>query len=61
MPRSRSWTRCVRRPRSELSRTLSDLQAAAERLRRYDESLLVEAKKAVDSVEFRLQRTAQLE
>jgi cobalt-zinc-cadmium efflux system outer membrane protein len=38
--------------RSELSRTLSDLQAATERLRRYDESLLVEAKKAVDSVEF---------
>jgi cobalt-zinc-cadmium efflux system outer membrane protein len=38
--------------RSELSRSLSDLQATAERLRRYDESLLVEAKKAVDSVEF---------
>jgi len=38
--------------RSELSRTLSDLQAAAERLRRYAESLLVEARKAVDSVEF---------
>jgi len=38
--------------RAELSRTLSDLQAAAERLRRYDESLLVEAKKAADSVEF---------
>jgi len=38
--------------RSDLSRTLSDLQAAAERLRRYDESLLVEAKRAVDSVEF---------
>jgi len=38
--------------RAELSRTLSDLQAAAERLRRYDESLSVEAKKATDSVEF---------
>ncbi|HEY6240391.1 MAG TPA: TolC family protein [Burkholderiales bacterium] len=38
--------------RAELSRTLSDLQAAAERLQRYDESLLVEAKKAADSVEF---------
>ncbi|HMH19526.1 MAG TPA: TolC family protein [Burkholderiales bacterium] len=38
--------------RAELSRTLSDLQAAAERLQRYDESLLVEAKKASDSVEF---------
>jgi cobalt-zinc-cadmium efflux system outer membrane protein len=38
--------------RAELSRTLSDLQAAAERLRRYEESLLVEAKKAADSVEF---------
>jgi len=38
--------------RAELSRTLSDLQAAAERLRRYDESLLVEAKKAADAVEF---------
>jgi cobalt-zinc-cadmium efflux system outer membrane protein len=38
--------------RAELSRTLSDLQATAERLRRYDESLLVEAKKAADSVEF---------
>ncbi|HYU70017.1 MAG TPA: TolC family protein [Burkholderiales bacterium] len=38
--------------RAELSRTLSDLQAAAERLRRYDESLSVEARKAADSVEF---------
>ncbi len=38
--------------RAELGRTLSDLQAAAERLRRYDESLSVEAKKAADSVEF---------
>jgi outer membrane protein, heavy metal efflux system len=38
--------------RAELSRTLSDLQAAVERLRRYDESLSVEAKKAADSVEF---------
>ncbi len=38
--------------RAELSRVLSDLQAAAERLQRYDESLLVEAKKAADSAEF---------
>src|SRR6267378_399328 len=38
--------------RAELSRTLSDLQAAAERLRRYDESLSVEARKAADAVEF---------
>ena len=38
--------------RAELSRTLSDLQAAAERLRRYDESLSVEAKRAADAVEF---------
>src|SRR3981189_2216251 len=38
--------------RAELSRTLSDLQAAAERLRRYDEPLAVEAKKAADAVEF---------
>ena len=38
--------------RAELGRTLSDLQAAAERLRRYDESLLVEAKRAADAVEF---------
>jgi len=38
--------------RAELGRTLSDLQAAAERLQRYDDSLSVEAKKAADSVEF---------
>ena len=38
--------------RSEFSRTLSDLEAAGERMRRHDESLLVEAKKAADSAEF---------
>jgi outer membrane protein, heavy metal efflux system len=38
--------------RGELARALSDLQAAAERLRRYDESLLVEAKKSAESAEF---------
>jgi len=44
--------------RSELSRALSDLQAAAERLRRYDESLLAEAKKAADAAEFAYGRGA---
>jgi outer membrane protein, heavy metal efflux system len=38
--------------RSELNRTASDLQAAAERLARYDGSLLAEAKKASDSAEY---------
>ena len=38
--------------RAELARALSDLQAAAERLKRYDESLLPEAKKAAESAEF---------
>lgn len=38
--------------RSELNRTGSDLQAAAERLARYDGSLLAEAKKASDSAEY---------
>jgi len=38
--------------RGELSRALYDLQASVERLRRHDESLLVEAKKAADSAEF---------
>jgi outer membrane protein, heavy metal efflux system len=38
--------------RADLTRALSDLQAAAERLRRYDESLLVEARKAAESAEF---------
>ncbi|HYT14860.1 MAG TPA: TolC family protein [Burkholderiales bacterium] len=38
--------------RAELARSLSDLQATAERLRRYDQSLLPEAKKAADSAEF---------
>src|SRR5690242_7862488 len=38
--------------RSELARALSDLQATAERLKRYDESLLPEAAKAAESAEF---------
>ncbi|MGB7543023.1 MAG: TolC family protein [Burkholderiales bacterium] len=38
--------------RAELARSVSDLQAAAERLERYDDSLLVEARKAADSAEF---------
>jgi outer membrane protein, heavy metal efflux system len=38
--------------RSELNRTASDLQAAAERLARYDGSLLAEARKAADSAEY---------
>jgi len=38
--------------RAELARAASDLHAAAERLRRYDESLLAEAKKAADSAEY---------
>jgi len=38
--------------RTEIARAFSDLQAAAERLQRYDESLLVEAKRAADSAEF---------
>jgi cobalt-zinc-cadmium efflux system outer membrane protein len=38
--------------RAEIARAFSDLQAAAERLQRYDESLLVEAKRAADSAEF---------
>jgi len=38
--------------RAELARSLSDLQAAAERLHRYDDSLLVEASNAADSAEF---------
>jgi len=37
---------------SELNRTASDLQAAAERLARYDGSLLAEARKASDSAEY---------
>jgi cobalt-zinc-cadmium efflux system outer membrane protein len=36
----------------DLSRALSDLKATSERLRRYDESLLVEARKAAESAEF---------
>jgi cobalt-zinc-cadmium efflux system outer membrane protein len=38
--------------RSELGRTGSDLQAAAERLARYDGSLLAEARKAAESAEY---------
>jgi len=38
--------------RTEIARAFSDLQAAAERLQRYDESLLIEAKRAADSAEF---------
>jgi cobalt-zinc-cadmium efflux system outer membrane protein len=38
--------------RGELARALSDLQAAGERLRRFDESLLVEARKSAESAEF---------
>jgi outer membrane protein, heavy metal efflux system len=38
--------------RTEIAKAFSDLQAAAERLQRYDESLLVEAKRAADSAEF---------
>src|SRR6266700_1222899 len=37
---------------AEFSRALSDLESAGERMRRHDESLLVEAKKAADSAEF---------
>ncbi|HVQ61364.1 MAG TPA: TolC family protein, partial [Burkholderiales bacterium] len=38
--------------RTEIARAFSDLQSAAERLQRYDESLLVEAKRSADSAEF---------
>ena len=38
--------------RTEIARAFSDLQSASERLQRYDESLLVEAKRAADSAEF---------
>jgi cobalt-zinc-cadmium efflux system outer membrane protein len=38
--------------RTEIARSFSDLQATAERLQRFDESLLVEAKRAADSAEF---------
>jgi len=38
--------------RTEIARAFSDLQAAADRMQRYDESLLVEAKRAADSAEF---------
>jgi outer membrane protein, heavy metal efflux system len=38
--------------RTEIARAFSDLQSSAERLQRYDESLLVEAKRAADSAEF---------
>jgi outer membrane protein, heavy metal efflux system len=38
--------------RTDIARAFSDLQATAERLQRYDESLLVEARRAADSAEF---------
>src|SRR5882672_7529863 len=38
--------------RTEIARAFSDLQSSAERVQRYDESLLVEAKRAADSAEF---------
>jgi cobalt-zinc-cadmium efflux system outer membrane protein len=38
--------------RTDIARAFSDLQATAERVQRYDESLLVEAKRAADSAEF---------
>lgn len=38
--------------RTEIAKAFSDLQATAERVQRYDESLLVEAKRAADSAEF---------
>src|SRR5215813_6129867 len=38
--------------RTDIARSFSDLQATAERVQRYDESLLVEAKRAADSAEF---------
>lgn len=38
--------------RSEISRALADLAAAAERLARYQDKLLAEAKKSADSAEF---------
>jgi cobalt-zinc-cadmium efflux system outer membrane protein len=38
--------------RIEIARAFSDLQSTAERLQRFDESLLVEARRAADSAEF---------
>jgi cobalt-zinc-cadmium efflux system outer membrane protein len=38
--------------RTEIARAFSDLQSTAERLQRFDESLLVEARRAADSAEF---------
>jgi cobalt-zinc-cadmium efflux system outer membrane protein len=38
--------------RTEIAKAFSDLQATGERVQRYDESLLVEAKRAADSAEF---------
>jgi cobalt-zinc-cadmium efflux system outer membrane protein len=38
--------------RTDIARAFSDLQATGERVQRYDESLLVEAKRAADSAEF---------
>ncbi|HKW38529.1 MAG TPA: TolC family protein [Burkholderiales bacterium] len=38
--------------RTEIARAFSDLQSTAERLQRFEESLLVEARRAADSAEF---------
>lgn len=38
--------------RTEIARAFSDLQSTADRLQRFDESLLVEARRAADSAEF---------
>lgn len=38
--------------RSDLARSYSDVQASAERLKRYDDALLVEARKSAESAEF---------
>ena len=38
--------------RSDLARSYSDVQASADRLKRYDDALLVEARKSAESAEF---------
>jgi len=38
--------------RGELERALSDLRAATERVRRYEDALLAEAKRSADAAEF---------
>jgi len=38
--------------RTDLARSYSDVQASAERLKRYDDALLVEARKSAESAEF---------